>query len=310
MKHFSVKIMFFLVALMLGSGPLLRAETTKRVAPVSIDEKNIVNKTGVRNANFAPLLDTVKTEFFQTGYAVVDMNDLAEVLKHSDVVSGVNGTDNGDFALDFPGYILRISVIKYGFSDIVRRNYARGSRKNIVNCEVSISVHVVQVKSGAGAGQTVGSCIASSKKTVEVDGRGQGNFNQSILQDCNIEVAKDLVRQMEKYIPAKFRPAPVTVYQVKGDRIYLFTPGRRLAENTVFDVFDAEILGDGDDREIIPGDFAGRIQVVKSMEKYTICRLIVSGIGIRKGMIATPASGAKKHSSSPAPERRQNNIPF
>ena len=34
--------MFFLVALMLGSGPLLRAETTKRVAPVSIDEKNIV----------------------------------------------------------------------------------------------------------------------------------------------------------------------------------------------------------------------------------------------------------------------------
>ena len=43
MKHFSVKIMFFLVALMLGSGPLLRAETTKRVAPVSIDEKNIVD---------------------------------------------------------------------------------------------------------------------------------------------------------------------------------------------------------------------------------------------------------------------------
>lgn len=316
MKKIYTLIMLFATVFAAGTTLTLNAQDV--VAPISIDEKHIVNKTGT-NANFAPLLDMIKTEFFQAGYELVDMNDLAEAIKHAETVAAVNGTGSTDAQLEFAGYIVRISVLKYGFYEIDnRRNYNSRARKGVnrrAAAEVSISIHVVKM-TGKKAGRTVASCIVSSpKKTVQLDEdmlsgrRGESAVKEPLLQECNMFVAKTVVKELEKCIPMKFRPKPLLVYQAKGDRVILRSTGRRLAENTVLDVFATEIIGEGEDQEVIPGDLTGRIMVERSTDKYIICRLLTSGAAIKKNMVATPvaSNAAPAH---PAPPVRQDNAPF
>ena len=317
MKYFSAIAALFAVTMFSGSGTLLNAAAKKLVAPISIDEKNIVNKTGGRASDFAPLIDTVKTELVQAGYVVVDMHDLGKAIEFGGIVDAVNGTDSADIPLEFPGYIIRISVIKYGHSNLTRRDVARGSQ-NVVNAEVAISAHIVKQslkdkKSGL-PGQTVGSCMAEARKTITVSGDGRGNFKEGLLGDCNIRVARKLIRELENYIPSKFRPQPPKVYQVKGSRVILYSAGRRWAPGCILDVYDVEVIGEDDEEEVIQGDFAGRVRVVKSTEKYTICELLSNGIGIKKGMLAYPpapaAPAAPQAQPQAQPQPQWGNAPF
>ena len=82
----------------------------------------------------------------------------------------------------------------------------------------------------------------------------------------------------------------------------------------ILDVYDVEVIGEDDEEEVIQGDFAGRVRVVKSTEKYTICELLSNGIGIKKGMLAYPpapaAPAAPQAQPQAQPQPQWGNAPF
>ena len=277
------------------------AEKAQHSVSISIDEKNIENRTGTR-ANFLPLIELIKVELFNYGFNVVDMAELGEAIEAQAQVNAVNGGEAAS-EVAFSGYKIRISMLKYGYSMWRQPN---GSSR--VSASVKMSANVIRVapEKGRITARAIGRVMSEAPgKTVALQRGVAGNIGEQLLQDSNAFVARDIAKKLYKMVPAKFRPKPATVRAVRGEQIYLRVPRARVRENGFFDIYALESLDDEEDSdggaEDVIETFIGRVQVVRIGDNLSTCRLLTPGAKIKKGMVAYPSGNADARGAAAAP---------
>lgn len=295
LSHFA----FALTAAALAwSAPALSAAPEEPAVPVAIQEKLIENKTGDRKANFRPLIDLVKVGLFEAGYDVVDEADMGTALEQVDKADLLDGGP-GKTNLVMPGYFIRISVVKYGWLELSDRNRLLDRHERTAAANVKLVFTIVDARTA----RLIAAVDAESREhartivTMSRQNKNADNFGEQALQDASAECVQMLCAELNRNVPAPFRPKPAVVRSLKAnDEIVLRVPRRRMREGAVYDVFRLESFDDeedDEDEEADPADmdevFVGQVQAVRVLERNTVCRSLTPGAKFEAGMIARPA---------------------
>ena len=253
---------------------LLFSAEDKKIPMISVQESKIENKTGV-DANFRPLIDMVKHELFQAGFQVVDEADMGNALKEADKAGFFDGMEgkSSPGALKVPGYFVRASVIQYGFSASASRNPVSGNTTQIRSAQVQIAFTIVDARTARMQASANTKSRPVIVRTLEGNDVAQrGNFEEQALQTASQECIRQLVVELLKSVPKKFRPAALegTVLKAQDNRILVKIDGDKVKIGDVLDIFKVEKL-DEDDSDLTDEIYLCSVQITDVRPKISVC---------------------------------------
>ena len=103
-----------------------KGEDTRPI--VSIDQKDIVNKTDNRSANFSSLIDRLNNDLVETGlYRVMNMEDAVKAFTKADQMSVIADDGGGGTKITTPGFFIGMTITTYGLTSAGGQNALTGS---------------------------------------------------------------------------------------------------------------------------------------------------------------------------------------
>ncbi len=200
---------------------------------VSIDKKNIENKTNQPRANFNTLIDRLDHELTQTSfYRVVDIAALEETIKKDEMYGVIADNANCGTDITKAALLVRMSVTTYGFSsEAVRNAYTLATEKSQI-ARVELILKIIDAYTGetkTSRNLSESACVART-----VHGRGRDNDAEEALQDACRKVCRQIVKELVKYTPfyvlsiedgSVMTDIPPTVCKI-GDMYHVFKQGK------------------------------------------------------------------------------------
>ena len=276
------------------------------VPAVSVQESKIENKTDVQKANFRPLIDMIKHELFEAGFAVVDEKDMVGALKESEkssVMDGMEGNAPASGNLKVPGYFVRMSILQYGFTASAQRNVLSGNVNQSQTAQVRIAFTITDARTARLVASANTKSAPIAVRTVQGSDMSQtGNFQEQALQEASQDCCRQLVAALMKKTPAQFRPEGATgkVLKVADYGVLVKIKPDRVKVGEVLDIFKTEALDDDDDddkkkdddddEEIVEEIYVGSATVTELKKKYVVCSPVTADAKFEKGQLARPST--------------------
>ena len=279
------------------------------VPAVSVQEGKIENKTDVPKANFRPLIDMIKHELFEAGFAVVDEKDMVGALKEAEkasVMDGMEGDAPASGNLKVPGYFVRMSILQYGFTASAQRNVVSGNVNKLQTAQVRIAFTITDARTARLVASANTKSAPIAVRTVQgADVSQIGNFQEQALQEASQDCCRQLVAALMKKTPPQFRPegAVGKVLKVADYGVLVKIKPDRVKVGEVLDIFKTEALdddddddkktnddGDDDDEEIVEEIYIGSATVTELKKKYVVCSPVTANAKFEKGQLARPST--------------------
>jgi len=159
---------------------------------VSINQEDIVNKTGILNANFSTLIDRLNHELVSSGlYRVMEMDDMVKAIKKTDMMK-VAADDNPESKISTPGFFIGMTITTFGFSRAGSQNPLTGVSSASEEARVELILKIVDART------------AETIKSANIDGKAVGmattssNLKEQVLQTACKTVCGKIVFEMIK----------------------------------------------------------------------------------------------------------------
>ncbi len=215
---------------------------------VSIDKKNIENKTDQPRANFSALIDRLNHELTQTQiYRVVDIAALEDVLKKKEMFGAVADREGaGGTDISAPALLIGMTVTTYGFSSEVSHNAYTVSIDKSQVAKVELILKVIDARTAETKASVNLSETAVMARSVR--GRGRDNDAEQVLQKACQGVCKKIVKELVKFTPfyvlavedgSVMTDIPPTVCKV-GDHYDVFRQGKPIRNRRTGKVLRSE----------------------------------------------------------------------
>ena len=164
---------------------------------VSINQEDIVNKTGNVTPNFSALIDRLNHELVETGlYRVMDMDDAMKVQRKAEQMSVIADDGGGETKVATPGFFLGLTITTYGLTTTAGQNPLTGSVTSSEIGKIELILKIVDARTG----ETV--------KSKNVDGASVGqvtdansNLHEQVLQSAAKKVCEKIVYELIKLTP-------------------------------------------------------------------------------------------------------------
>lgn len=198
---------------------------------VCIDVEKIQNKTDTRKANFSALIDRLNHELVQCGvYRVVNMADLATVLKDTDKFAVVADDGGNQTKIQTPGFYIRMTITQYGTTAQKQTNalYGTAGAKEVSSVELILSL--VDMKTAATVASKNIKRTAVASVSAAPGTAVSGNFREQSLQEACKYVCQDIVKEL-------VRNTPFYVLDVDGHNIMIDAPVAIAPVGSMFDIF-------------------------------------------------------------------------
>ena len=161
---------------------------------VSIDTRNIVNKTGNSKANFSTLVDRLSHELVETGlYRVMSLEDALRVQKQQEEMSVIGDDGGGKTNVTTPGFFVGMTITTYGLTTMGGQNPLTGSVTQSQISKIELIMKVVDARTG----ETI--------KSKNIDGFAVGqvtdansNMPEQTLQAASKKVCEKIVYELVK----------------------------------------------------------------------------------------------------------------
>ena len=198
---------------------------------VCIDIEKIQNKTDNKKANFSALIDRLNHELVQCGiYRVVNMADVANVLKATDKFAVVSDDGGNQTKIQTPGFYIRLAITRYGVSSERSRNVLYNTAKAKEVSTVELILTLVDMKTATTIASKNIKRTAVTSVSAAAGSRVQGNYQEQSLQEACQYVCQDIVKELVKF-------TPFYVIDIDGGNIMIDAPASLAPVGSMFDIF-------------------------------------------------------------------------
>lgn len=181
---------------------------------VSIDKRQIINKTDNKTANFSTLIDRLNHELVETGlYRVMNTEDMVRALNKKDEFSVAADDGGGKMNISTPGFFVCMTITTYGLTTMGGQNPLTGSVTQAQISRIELILKIVDARTG----ETI--------KSKNIDGTAEGqvtnansNMSEQTLQKACKEVCEKIVYELIKL-------TPFSVLDVENGIVSLDVPG-------------------------------------------------------------------------------------
>ena len=241
---------------------------------VSIDAKNIKNKTDNPRANFQALIDRLNHELVQTGiYRVLNMEDMAKTLVDSEKFAAAADDGGVKTAIQSHAFYIRMTVTTYGFSMGASNDYYTRSQTVAETAKVELILLLVDARTGVTVASKNISAASITQVTAQAGQVAVGNYREQALQAACQSACKKIVLELVRY-------TPFYILDIENNQITTDIPASAAKVGDLFDIF-------------APGKKIRNRRTGKFIQKETkvgLLRLIAVGEDSSTGVLAAPPS--------------------
>jgi len=254
--------------------------------------------------NLKPLVEMVKHELFEAGFSVKDERDMIAFmgkngeLAKSKVGDGMEGDEPIMGNWKVPAFYLRMNVLQYGFQTVSQRNAMSGTISEKRYLQAQLTSTIVNARTGQLVGSANVKAGPLDLSTLKGENIGQaGNYDEQMLQALNQECAVQIVRDLTKKTPVKFRPMGATgrVLKVSDYGVLIKINQEKIKVGDILDVFKVEKLDDEEeeDEELVEEIYVGSVKVSELKAKYVVATPIATGAKFEKKQLVRPSTRYK-----------------
>ena len=275
--RFSLKHLLTAVAVLCAGAVFAQAQQdgpdTRPI--VSIDAKDIKNKTGNPGANFQALIDRLTHELTQTGiYRVLNMEDMAKALTDSEKFTAAADDGGVKTAIRSHAFYIRMTVTAYGFSSGSANDYYTQAQNHTETARVELILTMVNARTGITVASKNIDAASITQVTAQAGQTVSGNYNEQALQAACQTACKKIVAELIRY-------TPFYILDIENNQITTDIPASAAKVGDLFDIF---ALG-----KKIRNRRTGK--VIQSETKIGLLRLISVGEDSSTGVLAAQPSG-------------------
>ena len=181
---------------------------------VSIDKREIINKTDNKAANFSTLIDRLNHELVETGlYRVMNTEDMVRVLTKKDEFSVAADDGGGKTKITTPAFFVCMTITTYGLTIMDDPNRLTDSVTRSQISKIELILKIVDARTG----ETIKSKNIDGTAVGQVRG-AYSNMSEQTLQKACKEVCEKIVYELIKL-------TPFSVLDVENGIVSLDVPG-------------------------------------------------------------------------------------
>ena len=181
---------------------------------VSIDKREIINKTDNKTANFSTLIDRLNHELVETGlYRVMNTEDMVRALKKKDEFSVTTDDGGGKMNISTPGFFVGMTITTYGLTTMGGQNLLTGSVTQSQISKIELILKIVDARTG----ETIKSKNIDGSATGQVTD-ANSNMSEQTLQAACKKVCEKIVYELIKL-------TPFSVLDIEDGVVSLDVPG-------------------------------------------------------------------------------------
>ena len=181
---------------------------------VSIDKREIINKTDNKAAHFRTLIDRLNHELVETGlYRVMNTEDMVRALDKKGEFSIAADDGGAKMNISTPAFFICMTITTYGLTTMGSQNALTSSITQSQISKIELILKIVDARTG----ETI--------KSKNIDGTAEGqvtdassNMSEQTLQKACKEVCEKIVYELIKL-------TPFSVLDVENGIVSLDVPG-------------------------------------------------------------------------------------
>ena len=181
---------------------------------VSIDKREIINKTDIQNANFSTLIDRLNHELVETGlYRVMNTEDMVRTIGKQNEFSVTADDGGGKTKITTPAFFICMTITTYGLTTMAGQNLLTGSVTQSQISKIELILKIVDARTG----ETIKSKNIDGSATGQVTG-ANSNMSEQTLQAACKKVCEKIVYELVKL-------TPFSVLDIENGVVSLDVPG-------------------------------------------------------------------------------------